>query len=527
MKERILRRAAPTSLAPSGAVEAILVPHPHQLAARDRILAARTAGNWGFLLGDRTGLGKTLAAWLAIAGMPEADILIICPRGAIPHWRRTIALSGCPAKNVTILNYERTKSLLAPPPTNARSGNARSGNARSGNARSARAKNRHLARHGSAKHAYGLVIFDEAHRLRNPYAQQTMACRSLAEAAGFRLFLSATAGQTPHELGYLGPLLGQAAGVDTATLKGFRELMQHLGIGRAKGRWTNWQWEANDRDRERMAQLLYKGPRAIGMRRRPEDIAGWPEVQRVLAPTALDRHERRLYDATWREFRRELGLAGGSLRRPTGWAADLRFRQKASLLRIRGTVDLIEDLLGNAYQVAVSVAYLETAALLEAALEARHWRVGRITGEASAAANEATRLDFQAGRLDVVAFTATESISLHEGELPGGAAPRRAARPRRPRSALFGDPDGADRRALPPQRQGGDDLVRLRRGDDRGADRRHRHRPHAGDGRHGRRRHGAPSGDRSGHRGGGGEARGVIGTFSIGYKMFDLDPKRT
>jgi len=410
MTERIVRIAAPTSLAPSGDVDAVLIPHPHQLEARDRILAAREAGRWGFLLGDRTGLGKTLAAWLAIAAMPEEDILVICPRGAIPHWRRTIALSGCRPKNVTILNYERTKSLLAPPPPS--------------KARSARARNRHLARHGSARHALGLVIFDEAHRLRNPYAQQTMACRSLAEAAGFRLFLSATAGQTPHELGYLGPLLGQAAGADTATLKGFRELMKHLGIGRAKGRWTNWQWEANDRDRERMARLLYKGPRAIGMRRRPEDIAGWPEVQRVLAPTALDPRERRLYDATWREFRRELGLAGGSLRRPTGWAADLRFRQKASLLRIRGTVDLIEDLLGNGFQVAVSVAYLETAALLAAALEARHRRVGRITGAMSAAENEATRIDFQNGRLEIVAFTATESISLHEGELPGGGAPR-------------------------------------------------------------------------------------------------------
>jgi hypothetical protein len=391
-------------------IEATLVPHPHQIEACDRILAARGAGRRGFLLGDRTGLGKTLAAWLAIASMPDEDVLIICPRGAIPHWRRTIALSGSPPKNVTVLNYERTKSLLAPPPP--------------GKARSAHAKNRHLARHGSAKHAYGLVIFDEAHRLRNPYAQQTMACRSLAEAAKFRLFLSATAGQTPHELGYLGPLLGQAAGADTGTLKGFRELMKQLGIGRAKGRWTNWQWEANERDRERMAQLLYKGPRAIGMRRRPEDIAGWPEVQRVLAPTALDPRERRLYDATWREFRHELGLAGGSLRRPTGWAADLRFRQKASLLRIRGTVDLIEDLLGNGYQVAVSVAYLETAALLASALEARRWRIGRITGEMSAAENEATRIDFQSGRIDVVAFTATESISLHEGELPGGTAPR-------------------------------------------------------------------------------------------------------
>lgn len=389
---------------------ALFLPHGHQLEARDRILAARAAGRRGFLLGDRTGLGKTLSAWLAVAAMPEQDVLIVCPRGAIPHWRRTIALSGCAPKEVTILNYERTKSLLEPVPLSKK--------------RSTRAKNNELARHGRLRRAYSLVIFDEAHRLRNPYAQQTMACRSVADAARFRLYLSATAGQTPHELGYLGPLLGEAAGVDTATLAGFRDLMKQLGIGRAKGRWVNWSWEPNERDRERMARLLYTGAGAIGMRRRPEDLVGWPEVQRCLAPTALDRAERRLYDATWREFRRELGLLGGSVRRPAGWAADLRFRQKGSLLRVHGTADLAEDLLGNGYQVAVSVAFLETGALLDEQLTGRGWRVGRITGERNAAENEATRIAFQSGGLDAVIFTPTESISLHEGELPGGERPR-------------------------------------------------------------------------------------------------------
>ncbi|RYE79925.1 MAG: hypothetical protein EOP19_19575, partial [Hyphomicrobiales bacterium] len=65
------------------------VPRPHQQEARDAILAARASGRPGFLLGDLTGLGKTLSAWLAIAGMPEAEVLVICPKGAIPQWRRT------------------------------------------------------------------------------------------------------------------------------------------------------------------------------------------------------------------------------------------------------------------------------------------------------------------------------------------------------------------------------------------------------------------------------------------------------
>ncbi|PTM42293.1 SNF2 domain-containing protein [Bosea sp. 124] len=387
-----------------------MVPHAHQRAARDAILAARAAGVPGFLLGDLTGLGKTLSSWLALSAMPEQDILVICPKGAIPQWRRTMALSGLAAKRVTLMNFEKTKSLLAPPVDSKK--------------RSVRAKNNELAKHGVPKRVWPLVVIDEAHRIRNPNSQQGLVCRQMAAAANFTIYLSATAGQSPHELSYLGPLLARAAGMPSADLDGFRLLMKRLKIGRAKGRWKNWSWEPNEADRKAMADLLYRGANAIGLRRRPEEIAGWPEVQRELAPVALDAAARKLYDATWREFRKELGLAGGSTRKPQGWAADLRFRQKASLLRIPGTVDFCDDLLGNDEQVAVSVAFLETSAMLADALRGRGWRVGEINGERSGAVNEETRLSFQTGQLDAVIFTVTESISLHRGEMPGGERER-------------------------------------------------------------------------------------------------------
>ena len=383
-----------------------LVPRPHQVSATNAIRAARDSGRPGFLLGDLTGLGKTLSAWAAVAAMPEQDVLIVCPKGAVPQWRRTIALSGLAAKRVTITNYERTKALLVPAPASSR--------------RSTRAKNNEVARHGRPKRTWAIVVFDESHRLRNPYAQQTMACRQMADGAAFTLYLSATAGQSPHEFGYLGRLLGCAAGQPTETLADFRGLMKALGIGRAKGRWTNWRWEANERDRRVIADLLYKGPNAIGMRRLPSDIEGWPEVQREVAPTVLTPTERRLYDATWREFRREFGLLGGSTRKPAGWAADLRFRQKASLLRAAGTAAFVADLLEAGQQVAVSVAFLETSTVIVQALAGRAWRVGEINGRASAEANERSRVDFQTGKLDVMVFTVTESISLHRNEMPGG-----------------------------------------------------------------------------------------------------------
>lgn len=383
-----------------------MVPHAHQIVARDAILGARAAGAHGFLLGDLTGLGKTLSAWMALSSMPENEVLVICPKGAIPQWRRTMALSGLAPKHVTLMNFERTKSLLAPPSDSKK--------------RSARARNNELAKLGAPKRTWPLLVIDEAHRIRNPNSQQGLVCRQMAAAADFTIYMSATAGQSPHELSYLGPLLARAAGMPSPDLDGFRMLMKRLRIGRAKGRWKNWSWEPNESDRKVMADLLYRGANAIGLRRRPEDIAGWPEVQRELAPVALDGPARKLYEATWREFRKELGLAGGSTRKPQGWAADLRFRQKASLLRLPGTADFCEERLGNDEQIAVSVAFLETSAILADALRRRGWQVGEINGKRSGAANEDTRIAFQTGVLDAIIFTVTETISLHRGEMPGG-----------------------------------------------------------------------------------------------------------
>ena len=386
------------------------VPRDHQREARDRILRARQEGRPGFLLGDQTGLGKTLSAWLAVAAMPEREVLIVCPKGGMPQWRRTIALSGTEPKQVTLINYERTKSLLSPVTASSK--------------RSVRAKNNELARHGRPKTTWPIVVFDESHRLRNPNSQQSMACRQIADAANFALFLSATAGQSPHELSYLGRLWGQVAGSDTSTMDGFRQLMKSLKIGKARGRWKNWSWEPNERDRAAMADLLYKGEAAIGLRRRPEEIAGWPEVQRELAAVALTPEARRLYESSWRSFRTELGLCGGSTRHGAGRVAELRFRQKASLLRVQGTCDFAEALLENGEQVAISVAFLETGAALSEQLSNRGYRTAQINGEASGPQNEQVRSLFQTGELSVVVFTVTESISLHQYELPGGEKPR-------------------------------------------------------------------------------------------------------
>ena len=83
------------------------------------------------------------------------------------------------------------------------------------------------------RRTWPLVVFDESHRLRNPYSQQSMSCRQVADGADFVVYLSATAGQSPHELSYLDALLAQGPDAPAPTLAGFRELMRRLGIGGA------------------------------------------------------------------------------------------------------------------------------------------------------------------------------------------------------------------------------------------------------------------------------------------------------
>jgi SNF2 family DNA or RNA helicase len=100
----------------------------------------------------------------------------------------------------------------------------------------------------------------------------------------------------------------------------------------------------------------------------------------------------------------------------SAFAATLRLRQKSSLIRASGTVELARELLENGHQVAISVAFAETLSTLRAAFEADGIACAAIHGRLSAEEREAERLAFQRGERPVVLFTVEEGISLHQGE---------------------------------------------------------------------------------------------------------------
>lgn len=387
---------APAPSAPTGGLR----PRPHQTAAIRAITAAARAGACGFLLADDVGLGKTLSAWIAVRDLPDAArVLIVCPLAVVAHWRRTLEAAGDGGRDVVIINYDRLNKLFEV----------------SAEARARVRTKKGLARAAAAPD-FDAVIWDESHRCKNPTAARSKFAAKLNAKAGFTLWLSATAGQNPLELSYLAPLLAERTGARATELKDFEAWCAAQGLGVTRGTFGRWDWRGDPRDCEKVRGLLFDGDRPAGLRRRPEDLAGWPEINRILTPLALDPAARERYAQAWTEFRAAIGLAPAG-RDPRGaLAAALRLRQKSSLIRAASTVELVRELLANGHQVAVSVAFLETLEAIRDALADEGVASAAIHGKVSAAARESERLRFQRGEVPVALFTVEEGISLHQGE---------------------------------------------------------------------------------------------------------------
>lgn len=427
--------------------------HPHQVDAAVAIAAAARRRRPGFLLADQVGVGKTYAVIDAVNRIgSRLNVLVLSPLSVVAHWRQAIDAAGDGTNRWCVVNYDRAKALLTEP-------------AAAKTAKRTRTKNRRHAQQGRSVVMWDVVIADEAHLLRNPTSQRSAAVRQLIGTGpsgkrrrpAFTVWLSATAGQTPLELSYLAPLLADVTGSNVADLNDFERWCIAQGIGVRRGPYGSWKWERNDADLTVMRQLLFDQTPTVGLRRRPSDIAGWPEQQRIAWPVELSAADLREYQRAWDEFCTRYvstivtgaaapditpdgtsGTASGtaSAGRRTGKAtpvtssktpatsvtaenpltALLRFRQKASLLRVDATVDLVDTLLGNGTQVVVSVEFLATAdAIVDGLARKKHAAV-RISGAETATVREQNRVAFQRGDAPVAVITVTEGISLHTGE---------------------------------------------------------------------------------------------------------------
>lgn len=390
--------------------------HQHQQQAAELIADAHRLGRAGFLLADEVGLGKTYSALAGIEKLPgHLNVLVLSPLAVVYHWRRSIDAIGAKHR-YCVINYDRAKKLLEAPVA-------------AKNAKRTRTKNQRTANKGRSLVAWDVVVADESHLLKNPNAQRSAAVRQISIGA-FTVWCSATAGQNPVELSYLHQLIGDLTGRKVGhSIVDYATWCKDLGI-KVRNSFGGLAWDRNPEDLTRIKDILFSGVTPGALRRRPSDIVGWPELERIAWPVGLTPVDREIYDAAWEEVRR-LALEDReqrqNSRRPTragggnSLVALLRFRQKASALRIDATADLVETLLENDKQVAVSTEFLDTLRALEERLARRKIASATIHGAMSAAERETNRIAFQQGHRKVVLFTVKEGISLHAGEKSSAA----------------------------------------------------------------------------------------------------------
>lgn len=352
-----------------------------------RAIARHAAANRPqFYCADDPGTGKTgtaiIGAKAAASLRKTRTVLVIADRPAeitIPHWRRSIAAFGDGGLTWVVTTWDRL------------------------------AKTAGLA-------DWGVVIADESHMVRH---QTTARWKHYSRIVGLNrsskkpyiITLTATPSHTPLEQGYLIPAYADRLGGSTKEWAG--DWTGHLSAHGVHIEGTQWadddRHRADDLKRVR-GWLTDQSPPALIHRPAP-----WGPCPVSGLPVDLPPVARAAYEQEWGAFCAEMALARRGKDSAKGRAAIMRYRQKAGMIRISATVDWVLAQVEAERQVAVSVAFIETAAepLVEM-LSSKGVQVARIYG--GVADPEAERLRFQTGTAPVVVFTTTASISLHAGE---------------------------------------------------------------------------------------------------------------
>lgn len=405
------------------------------------IVAAYRRGAPEFLNASLVGAGKTVTSIAAAKRIPGVRrILVLCPLGAIPAWRRTIDDMGDGGKEWVLLNYQSTKKLLTQPAA------ARAAKKQS-------TKNQRTVSHGAARAQFDLVIRDESQWCADPSSQQTRAVdKAIAGPAGTHpalvMSVSATPCSDPSQASYLHRGLAWRTGQPVRahiTTDEYVAWCKRYGLGVEHGIANKLTWvhkktpEAHGPDIRKLNHLIFGAHPPWALRRVPD----WPEQQRFETPIELSPQEREAYDVEWSAFaaamraldaaqkHRESVTRSGERAQERAAAtrlenarkaardASVRYQQKAGLLRGASTAEYIALMVDKGFQVAVSCQHLAVVDDLRERLERRRIPTATFTGQ-NVTDREGERVRFQQGDATVILFTTAEALNLHAGETAVG-----------------------------------------------------------------------------------------------------------
>lgn len=398
-----------------------------QRAKRDILAELWAKGGPEVLEASQTGTGKTVTTVATVKALPGVlNVLVVAPKGALPGWYQHIRDAGDGGKRWLRITPQSLIHCLSIP-------------AKSRVKNSSRARELRI-QHGVPLVRWDAIIVDESHLRANPTSQQSRILDKLiSHSNAFVLNLSATPGESPAKLAYLHRGFSYATG---ATVRAQLRPAEYaawcarhgMTVRESKGALT---WEPNPEDAHTLHRLLFATEPRWAVTGAP---AYWPEMERSGVPIELGPAERVAYNTVWAEFEREMQLLaarrlraerGGNTReaarlRTAAREAQIRYRQKAGIIRAPYVADYVIDQVEAGYQVAVSCEFTNsTLAAIHDALVERGITPAHHTGN-NVSTREQDRQSYQRGETPVILFSTTASINLHAGDtaVGGNTVPR-------------------------------------------------------------------------------------------------------
>lgn len=383
------------------------------------IVAAHDAHAPEFLIANATGTGKTVTTLSAIDAINPSSILIVCPSAVIPVWRTHISQMGDGGRDYVVINYESVKKLISPPDDAVV-------------AKKTSTQNKHIALKGIPYTTFDIVVLDEAHKTKNPTAQQSRICSTFSHHAEMTLRLTATPGKNPSQLHYLYRLLSYNTGdgivVDTDNdFSRYITWCKNHGVtGIVPAPFGNGiSFEGSHESVRAMEKIIYQPAHngvVTAIKRVPDN---WETVQRHPYPIDISSQEKQDYQLLVDDVKKIL-LEASTQRRmdmSRGIAAMMKMRQKSGILKAPHIVEYakycVEDL---SEQVVISTIFHNTAEVLSSLLDDASLNHVVITGKDTHDDKESKRRAFQRGDVPVVVTSITTGISLHSNETSVGGS---------------------------------------------------------------------------------------------------------
>ena len=292
--------------------------------------------------GSDMGVGKTYSA-IAVARELNVPFAVVCPKAVKNQWQK-VAIDHFQLDNkfLGVINYEllirgRKDSFMCELVKDKKT-------------------NRKNIKWKLPKNT--LIIYDEAHKLKNYSTKNSKFCIDAYKNKYKMLFLSATLAVNPVELRTIGTCLGWFK-----TANDYIAWLRKNGC--SEGRW-GWEFNNDPKVLKNINRLLFD---SYGVRLKRDTIPNFPETEIIVNAYDLDEQKTNQINEVYKRMHVELSrLTDLKESSETELTIRLRNRQIVELLKTDLLVELANEGIDAGMSVIIFVNYSETLDVLSKAL---------------------------------------------------------------------------------------------------------------------------------------------------------------